>query len=254
MGESLHPKPGQFALIAEHYDALMAGVPYRLWSDYLEEILRRVNYHPKSILDVACGTGTVSEILYSRGYDVVGIDLSEKMIEVAIRNSVESGSCIDYFTQDATELALDRKFDLAISLFDSLNNITDESRFALAMKRVGEHIVPGGYFVFDVNTEYALAHGFFNQTNIVTFPKYVWTSDYDRQSRICTVTMVFEVMEHDGNRRQFTEIHRQKAYRLEEIDSMLNAADFETITHYHAYKFKQPTRRSDRVFFVARKK
>ncbi|MEN6372422.1 MAG: class I SAM-dependent methyltransferase [Armatimonadota bacterium] len=243
----------QFIDITEHYDDLMANVPYRLWVDYIENILKKLNYHPRTVLDVACGTGTVDELLVEHGYEVTGADIAPGMIEVARRKTVASETNIEYHVSDAAELSLGRKFDLAISLFDSLNYITDESRLAQAMKRVGEHVVPGGYFIFDVNTEYALAHGFFNQTNLGSYPRYVWNSSYDRATRICSVTMVFEVLE-DGKPRQFTEVHKQKAYKLDELDAMLIAAGFETIARYHAYKFKQPTRRSDRVFFVARKK
>lgn len=245
--------PEQFTNVAEHYDALMAGVPYRLWVDYIEGILQRMDYSPRTVLDVACGTGTVAEILADRGYEVTGADIAPGMIEVARRKGARTGNGVDYHVQDAAELDLGRRFDLAISLFDSLNYITDEDHLRRAIKRVGEHVVQGGLFIFDVNTEYALAHGFFNQASLATYPKYVWTSSYDHATRICTVKMTFEV-EENGEKRQFKETHVQKGYRLEELDGMLREAGFETLEHYHAYKFKQPTRRSDRVFFVARKK
>lgn len=246
-------EPNQFVDVASYYDDLMAGVPYRLWVDYLEEILHRIDYKPRTILDVACGTGSVSEILADRGYTVTGADLSAGMIEVAQKKAEANQSGVDYHVQDAAEMSLGRQFDLAISLFDSLNYITDESKLASAIQRVGEHVVQGGYFIFDVNTEYALSHGFFNQSNLGSYPRYVWSSSFDRETRICTVKMVFEVLDHGAN-RQFTEVHKQKAYRLDELDSMLRDAGFETTARYHAYKFRQPTRRSDRVFFVARKK
>jgi 2-polyprenyl-3-methyl-5-hydroxy-6-metoxy-1,4-benzoquinol methylase len=249
-------KPEQFTNIAEYYDALMAGVPYRLWVDYLQAILRRLEYAPRTVLDIACGTGTVDEMMASMGYIVTGVDLSAEMIEVAQRKAAKCGLQIEYHVCDAAELILGKQFDLAISLFDSLNYITDLFRLAVAMQHIGEHVVPGGYFIFDVNTEYALSHGFFNQSNIGSglYPKYVWNSSYDRTTRICTVEMVFEVREPDGTRRQFTEIHRQRAYAMEELDNMLRKAGFETVERFHAYKFKQPGRRTDRVFFVARKK
>ncbi|MBI2843192.1 MAG: class I SAM-dependent methyltransferase [Armatimonadetes bacterium] len=249
----MNEKTNQFVDIAEHYDALMACVPYRRWVDYLESILSRLNYHPRTVLDLACGTGTVVEILYERGYDVTGVDVSPGMVEVARRKSEASDEAINYHVQDAAELSLGRKFDLVISLFDSLNYITDEFRLAQAIAKVGEHLVQGGYFIFDVNTEYALAHGFFNQSNLGSWPKYVWTSTYDRETRICTIQMAFEVLDH-GVRRQFTEVHKQRAYSLEQIDTMIEDTGLETVQRYHAYKFKQPGRRSDRVFFVARKR
>lgn len=249
----MNPDPQQFTDVTEHYDALMACVPYRRWVDYIEEILRRINCRPETILDIACGTGTVDEILTERGYKVTGVDIAPGMIEVAKRKTVMNCSAIPYYVQDAAELSVDGKFDLAISLFDSFNYILDASRLDQAINRIYEHLNQGGYLIFDINTEYALTHGFFNQSNICVYPKYVWNADYDRESRICSVNMVFEVLEN-GEKRQFTEIHRQKAYKIEDIDAMLMKAGFQIMGHYNAYKFSQPSRRSDRVFFVTRKR
>lgn len=241
----------QFKQIAEHYDDLMAGVPYRLWVKYLEGLLHRFDYHPKTILDVACGTGNVSELLAEAGYDVVGIDIAADMIEVA----KSKGSRVEYHTQDVAELDLGgRKFDLAISLFDSLNYITDLSRLAEGIRRVGEHVVDGGLFIFDVNTEYALAHHFFDQANIASdrYPKYIWNSEYDHSTRICRVNMTFEVLEN-GQKRQFKEVHVQRGHNAVELEMMLTDAGFELLDSFHAYKFRRPTRRSDRIFYIARK-
>ena len=241
----------QFVEIAQYYDDLMAGVPYRLWVDYLEALLERVHFAPRTILDVACGTGNVSELLSKRGYEVVGADIAPGMIEVA--KGKHSG--VEYHTADMAELELGRKFDLAISLFDSLNYITDVDHLARAIKRVGEHVVEGGYFIFDINTIYALAHHFFDQANLGSphYPHYIWSSEYDHATRICHVNMTFEVMEN-GVTRQFKEVHIQRGHSLEELTEMLMQAGFEVVETLHAYRFRKPTRRSDRVFFVARKR
>jgi len=244
----------QFTEIAPFYDALMAGVPYRYWVDYVEEILQELDYHPRTVLDAACGTGNVSEILAGRGYEVTGVDISLDMIQVAVAKE-HGGSDVRYIVQDIAELSLGRTFDLILSLFDSLNYMVEPERLQAAIERVADHLVPGGIFIFDVNTEYALAHGYFNQTNIGSraYPKYVWASEYDKEARVCSITMVFEVLD-GGSRRQFTEIHRQRAYSLEELGLVLGKAEMETLNTYHAYSFKKPGRRSDRVFFVARKR
>lgn len=240
----------QFTEIARYYDDLMAGVPYRLWVDYVEALLQRVGFRPHTVLDAACGTGNVSEILSARGYEVVGADIAPGMIEAAKAKH----SKVDYYVQDMAELELGRKFDLAISLFDSLNYITDPERLAKAIERVGEHVVEGGYFIFDVNTIYALSHHFFDQANLATdrYPHYIWSSEFDHSTRICTVNMTFEVLE-DGMTRQFKEVHLQRGHTLEELTDMLIDAGFEVVEILHAYRFRKPTRRSDRVFFVARK-
>lgn len=275
----------QFVEIAEYYDELMAGVPYRLWVDYLEDLLKRVDFAPRTILDVACGTGNVSEILAQRGYEVVGADIAAGMIEVAKRKH----GGVEYHVADMAELDLTcpedmtphpedaarhpeldsgstqmlkpvqhdvrRKFDLAVSFFDSLNYITDPAHLARCIKRVGEHVVEGGYFIFDVNTIYALSHHFFDQANLAPdrYPHYIWSSEYDHATRICRVNMQFEVLDDDGQPKQFKEVHVQRGHSLEELTEWLGEAGFEVVEILHAYRFRKPTRRSDRVFFVARK-
>ena len=240
----------QFKLIANYYDDLMAGVPYRLWVDYLEDLLKRIDYHPRTVLDAACGTGNVGELLAARGYQVVGVDISPEMIEIARGKK----SSVEYHVQDVADLDLGRKFDLAISLFDSINYMTDVKRLARGMKRVGEHLHDGGVLMFDVNTIYALSHHFFDQASLSSdrYPKYVWNSEYDHSTRICRVDMTFEVMEN-GEPRQFKEVHIQRGHTLEELTQMLIDASFEVLHVFHAYKFRKPTRRTDRVFYVARR-
>jgi len=243
-------KESQFELIAPYYDALMAGVPYGRWIDYIEDILKRLEYRPKSILDVACGTGNVTERLAARGYEVVGVDIAPAMIDIAR----EKRTGVEYHVQDMADLKLARKFDLAISLFDSLNYITDTDRLRQGMRRVAEHLNDGGLFIFDVNTIYALSHHFFDQANLASdhFPRYIWNSHYDHETRICRVNMTFEVPE-EGAVTEFKEVHVQRGHSLEELSAWLIEAGFEVVEVYHAYKFRKPTRRSDRVFYVARK-
>jgi len=245
----------QFNQIAQHYDALMECVPYRQWVGFVMEVVKKSGLKPKKALDLACGTGTVSELLAGLGLEVVGVDISSAMISVAKRKAAEKGLDIEYYVQDAASLSLNHCFDLAVSLFDSINYITDPIALESAFRRVNNHLLNGGLFIFDMNTEYALSHGFFNQSNIGTFdyPRYIWTSTYDRASRICKVDMVFEVMEPDGTKRQFTEVHIQRAYRIEEIERMLRAAGFEVMDIYDSFSFRQPKRRTDRAVFVTKK-
>ncbi|MCS7272542.1 MAG: class I SAM-dependent methyltransferase [Fimbriimonadales bacterium] len=241
-----------FEAIAPYYDLLMQSIPYLWWMHYVETLLEHFDRSAHKVLDLCCGTGNLSELFALSGYEVVGVDKSPAMIEQARRKAEASRSGVRYYVQDAAELALNETFDLIVSLFDSLNYITEPSRFAEAMRRAYQHLTSTGLFIFDLNTEYAFVHKLFDQSQLE--PKaplrYRWRSRYDKSTRLCTVEMEFWVRE--GNtERYFTEIHRQRAYSEAEVRQMLYAAGFAEVHTFDAYTLDPPTRRSDRVFYVA---
>src|SRR2546423_1729841 len=115
-----------FTAVAPHYDRLMRDVPYRAWIRYLKQLLEVHQSKPTRVLDLACGTGTVSELLARSGYEVVGVDISDGMIEEAQKKAAQNGLAVEFHVQDAAKLSLSgAKFDLCVSFFDSVNYITD---------------------------------------------------------------------------------------------------------------------------------
>lgn len=254
---SVTPLETAFGAVSPHYDTLMAGVPYRFWSDYLEKLWKRHGTHPKTVLDLACGTGTMSRLLVGRGYAVTGSDLSAGMLEVARIKTAEAGLSIAFMQQDAAELNLGAaRFDAIICLFDSLNYILEPERVQSALAQAQAHLNPGGTFLFDVNTEYALAEGMFNQscTRRDEPLHYRWRSRYDSETRLCTVHMRFSYAPGSGGERQiFTEVHRQRAYGKDELTDWLHAAGFDSVAVYDAYSTDPPKKRSDRLFYLAGK-
>lgn len=245
----------QFDKIAFLYDALMTGVPYREWIEYVEDILKHFDHHPKTVLDLCCGTGSASIFLAQKGYDVAGVDLSAPMVEVAKRKAGKKRLNIDFRAQNASSLRLGRRFDLVVSLFDSLNYILESSALQQAFQSVSAHLEPGALFIFDMNTEVALAGGMFNQSNVGSRSSsviYDWHSSYDQASRICRVQMDF-LYRSGGGEEKVEAVHYQRAYDEEEIADMLKTAGIEVLDVYDAYTFRKAAKRSDRVFFIARK-
>ena len=243
-----------FGPVAPYYDELMAGVPYRFWVEYLERLWALHGRKPITVLDLACGTGTASRLLATRGYSVTGVDLSEGMLEVARRRTMKDGPPIVFYQQDAAELDLGAaRFDAVICLFDSLNYVLEPERLQSALARVCAHLRPGGTFIFDVNTEYALAEGMFNQSCMrMNEPlRYRWRSRYDAETRLCTVRMDFSYDPGTGVRESFLEVHRQRAYGKDELAQWLRAAGFSDVTIYDAYSTNPPKKRSDRLFYFA---
>jgi ubiquinone/menaquinone biosynthesis C-methylase UbiE len=253
-----HPKPdaGQFIEIAPLYDTLMTGVPYQEWVAYLRKLLSLRNASPRHVLDLACGTGNVSELLAAQGMKVNGVDIAPAMIAEARRKAAGAGLDIDFFVQDAAELDLPgRRFDLCVSLFDSLNYILEPERLEMAMERVAAHLTPNGLFIFDLNSEYALRNHFFDQNNMNPAEplRYHWVSDYFPDTHLCRVRMTFWRDDENGDPYEFEEVHWQYAYAMTDVVDMLTRAGFEDITPYQAYTLRAPARASDRIYYIARR-
>lgn len=249
--------PTQFSEIASLYDELMDGVPYVGWIAYLRNLFEEHHLEPIKVLDLACGTGNVTELLLAVGYQVTGVDIAPDMIAEARRKAQEKRLLIDYFVQDAAEMELpDKDYDLCVSLFDSMNYITEPERLQLAFKQVYAHLLDEGAFIFDINSEFALKNHFFDQQNFDTEEalRYDWKSEYFPDTRLCKISMKFEYANpQTGEKRNFDEEHLQFAYRDSEIRAMLIEAGFPKIRDYQAYSLKPPGRAADRIFYVAQK-
>ena len=244
----------QYGDVAAVYDTLMAGVPHGQWLSRIELVARARGKTPRSALDVACGTGLVSELLHRRGYTpVCGIDFSEAMTVIARTKALAKGYPIQYYQQDAATLDLPgQTFDLVVSMFDSLNYITDSAALQAAFQRIFLHTAPGGVFAFDLNAMYALAHGFFDQTGTLGPIHHVWKSYWDRETRLCRVEMDFWVRDPEaGETRHFTETHVQRAYTVPEITEWLQAAGFIHIAVFSNYGTRAPGPKTDRLLFIA---
>ncbi len=246
------PVPGEdspysFRAVAPYYDDLMKSVPYRMWVSYYLLLLAAQDVHPKTILDVCCGTGTMCEMLTFEGFSMAGVDLSEGMIDYAKRKAAKKKLEIDYQVQDACTFELGKTFDSALSFFDSLNNITDPDRLQQAFIRVADHLDPGGSFIFDLNTAYAFEAKLFDQKQLRANAKlrYDWVGDWDPETRLITVNMQFWRGEE-----YFTEVHKQRAYDEDEVREMLANAGFGYVRAYHSYTLNPPRYASDRLHYA----
>ncbi len=237
-----------FGPVAPFYDELMDGVPYRMWVGYYLLLLSHLGTHPKRILDVCCGTGTLTELLLEEGFQPEGFDLSEGMVAEARRKAESLGLPLRYECFDAAEFDMGRTYEGAFSFFDSLNYITDPDRLQMALKRVAAHLEPGGSFIFDLNTAYAFEARLFDQQrlNPKASVRYKWVGDWNPETRLIQVDMTF--WKGDA---EFHEVHVQRAYADEEIRGMLAIAGFARVRRFHSYSLNPPRFKSDRVHYVA---
>jgi len=155
---------------------------------------------------------------------------------------------------DAAALGLrEASLDLVVSLYDSLNYITEVEGIASCFRGVAHALRPGGLFIFDLNTPRALRSGFFTQDNLRSGEPllYRWQADWDESRKLCRVNMWFR-WRGAGEATEFRETHYERAYQDGEVRSMLEAAGLRVLTVYDAYGFRPASRLSTRWYYVAR--
>jgi ubiquinone/menaquinone biosynthesis C-methylase UbiE len=243
----------QFDKLAPYYDEVMSVVPYRQWVQYIRRILAKFDFEPVDILDIACGTGSVEKYLVKKGYKVTGIDISPGMIKAANEKAMQYDmQNVRFLVMDAAKMTFTEEFDLAISLFDSLNYVLSSKAIQDIFLSAYKSLRPGGYFIFDLNSEYALEKNLFTQDNYddeMATVKHQWNASYNKKTRVATVEMFFYLP--DG--RVFKEIHKERAHRHLDIIHWLKDAGFHFVDAYDAYSFLPVGKRSDRIFYVVKK-
>lgn len=208
-----------YTSFARVYDTFMDNVPYKEWADYLGKILKGYGIDDGLVLDLGCGTGSMTEMLASSGYDMIGVDNAEEMLEIAMEKKVESGHDILYLLQDMREFELYGTVRAVISACDSVNYITDDEDLTEVFRLVNNYLDPEGLFVFDFNTEYKYREILGEQTIAEDREEcsFIWDNYYDEDERINEYELTLFVRDEEQPQlyRKYQEEHFQRAYTLE---------------------------------------
>lgn len=239
---------GDFAFI---YDSLMTDVDYENWYSYIKLILDKYNKNPKSILEMACGTGNISYYFAKDGYDLTCFDLSSDMLSIAY-NKLNQFKNVTLLNQNMIDFKINKEFDLIICLCDSINYIIEKEHLLKTFRNVREHLSQNGIFIFDINSYYKLKEIIGNNTFIEDREDifYIWQNYFDCKDNISHFYLTFFVKEQNGFFRRFHEEHLERAYKLEEVIELLDMAGFSQIYSYDGFSFKAPNKRSERIHFV----
>ena len=242
-----------YKALAESYDRLTNDVDYAATVDFYEKILEREGLRPRTCVDLACGTGSVTEILARKGYEVTGVDMSEEMLTVAASKVMDLERLPMFSCQRLEQLRLPRAVDMAVCALDSLDYILDPADCAEAIRRAYKVLNPGGIFIFDVNTPEKLramdGQVFLDEDDDVYC---VWRGEFDEETNICSYGM--DLFQRQGAvwHRSFEE-HQEYAYSQAQLTGFLKAAGFTHIEVYADRLFEAPREGEQRIYFKARK-
>lgn len=245
-----------YSFLAGCYDELTYDVGYTQWADYIEKHFQRRGIPGKTILDLACGTGSLTLELANRGYEMIGVDLSPEMLSEASEKCQQTRGVPPIFLcQSMDKLDLYGTIDACVCCLDSVNYVTDPKKLKKAFQRVHLFLMPGGLFIFDINTVEKL-RGLDGQVFLdETEDTYcVWRAEFEARSKLCSYFIdIFQLDEESGQWERGEELHQERAYTVDELTGFLTDAGFIDIKVYGDRKLRAPKPGEDRIFFVARK-
>lgn len=240
--------------LAASYDQLTEDVQYENLVDFLEKLFRRSRIPVKTVLDLACGTGSVTWLLAARGYETIGVDGSEEMLCAAAQKGKGDESMPPIFLhQSMPKLDLYGTVDAAVCCLDSLNYLTDPREVRRTFERLHLFVAPGGVLIFDINSRCKLEslndQVFLDETEDTYC---VWRTEFARHTGLCTYWMdIFQ--KRGGAWQRSAEVHRERAYSVEELMQWLTEAGFEDIRLCGDRKLRPPKADEQRIFFSCRR-
>lgn len=255
-----------YRALARFYDCLNAEIDYSAWADFIEACFRRhLHAKPRLVLDLACGTGSMTAELAKRGYDMIGIDGSADMLSEAYARTSDVGGIL-FLQQDMRSFELYGTVGAVTCCLDSLNYLLGDGELERCFHLVHNYLDPDGLFIFDMNTPYRFRTVYASNAYILegelpsasdtnTPPTAIfcgWQNTFHPQTGICEFDLsLFEECE-DGSYRRADEHQEERCYSMEEIVNALQAVGLELLGVFSDWNFTPPEQNTERWYFVAR--
>lgn len=247
---------------AEVYDLFMDNIPYEEWCGYLAGLLNEYGVDSGLVLDLACGTGTLTRLLAGRGYDMIGVDASGDMLDIAMEKQAEAANQetdipqILYLQQDMREFELYGTVRAVVSICDSMNYLLEYDDLVQVLRLVNNYLDPGGIFIFDLNTPYKYREILGEQTIAENREEgsFIWENYYDEETQVNEYDLTLFVREEDGRYRKYEETHYQRSYELETVKQAAAEAGMEFAAAYDAFTHNAPSPESERIYIIVRER
>ncbi len=239
---------------ARVYDELMDETPYTEWSLFLVSRLRECGIMDGLVLDLGCGTGNMTELLYVAGYDMIGVDASADMLEQAVRKKEEARIDVLYLMQEMEAFELYGTVRAVVCCCDCVNYLTEPEALLRCFQLVNNYLDPDGVFLFDFNT----IHKYRDEIGDTVIAEnrddcsFIWENTYDEDSRMNEYDLTLFIKEADDRYAKHTELHSQRAYELSEIKELLARAGLRFERAFDDYTENAPNGQSGRIVVLAR--
>lgn len=244
----------QFAVLSSYYD-LFNGADYAGYADYIEKVFKTYGSGQESlILDLACGTGRLTEELSDRGYDMIGADISEEMLSLAMSRSYERERQILYLNQDMREFELYGTVDAIICSLDGISYLTEKADAEKCFKLIRNYLNPGALFLFDINSVYRFKEilskrDYFLDEDGVYLG---WKSSLDDKKSICELSLTFFVETENGDYIKKEETQVERVWEKAEITETLERCGLEVIDVFGGFDMQKATETDEKWYFVCR--
>ncbi|MDE6419913.1 MAG: class I SAM-dependent methyltransferase [Lachnospiraceae bacterium] len=239
---------------ARVYDELMDETPYMEWCRWIVSRLWESGIRDGLVLDLGCGTGNLTELLYTAGYDMIGVDASADMLEQAVRKKEEANIDVLYLMQEMEAFELYGTVRAVVCCCDCINYLTEPEALLHCFKLVNNYLDPGGLFLFDFNT----VHKYRDEIGDTVIAEnredcsFIWENTYDEDSCMNEYDLTLFMREADGRYGKHTETHIQRGYELAEIKELLERAGLRFEGAFDDYTEKEPDEKSGRIVVCAR--
>ena len=249
-----------YSNFAACYDQLMDNIPYDEWFTYLQELLKEYKIEDGIVAELGCGTGNITELMAQSGYDMIGIDNSDAMLDIANEKKAENDSNSLYLLQDMREFELYGTVRAVISLCDSVNYVTDSEELLNVFKLVNNYLDPKGIFIFDFHPRYYYKEIVADATIAEDRDdiSFIWDNFYDEEDNINELALSLFVKESDGGGdhsglfRKYQELHLQRGYTLDEMKALISKSGMELVAAYDAFTRNAATEDCERIYIIAR--
>jgi len=246
-----------YTAFAPFYDEFMDNVPYEEWAGFIINYLKNSKINNGLVLDLGCGSGIMTRLLAEAGYDMIGVDSSFEMLQLAKEKSSEDE--ILYLCQDMREFELYGTVAAVVSVCDSINYITEEEELLTVFKLVNNYLEAGGLFLFDVNSPFKFRELLADNTIAEDREDkaFIWDNYFDEESGINEYALSLFVKKENGDYARYCELHYEKCYELEVLKQLLEKAGMEFVAAYADYSEREYTKEDEeceRIVIAAREK